>query len=103
VFGGSWGSTLALAYAQTHPERVTELVLRGIFLLRRWEFRWFYQPTAPRAVPRPVGIRRGRSRKAERGDMMQAYLPRLTSDDRATRSRPRAPGRSGKARRATCA
>jgi proline iminopeptidase len=43
VFGGSWGSTLALAYAQTHPRRVTELVLRGIFLLRRSELDWFYQ------------------------------------------------------------
>jgi proline iminopeptidase len=43
VFGGSWGSTLALAYAQAHPARVTELVLRGIFLLRRWEFEWFYE------------------------------------------------------------
>src|SRR5580692_1824648 len=43
VFGGSWGSTLALAYAQAHPDRVTELVLRGIFLLRRWEIDWFYQ------------------------------------------------------------
>src|SRR6476646_6602852 len=43
VFGGSWGSTLALAYGETHPTRVTELVLRGIFLLRRWELEWFYQ------------------------------------------------------------
>src|ERR1700712_4245823 len=43
VFGGSWGSTLALAYAQTHPERVAELVLRGIFTLRREELLWFYQ------------------------------------------------------------
>src|SRR4029078_10692773 len=43
VFGGSWGSTLALAYAETHPERVTELVLRGIFTLRRTELEWFYQ------------------------------------------------------------
>ena len=43
VFGGSWGSTLALAYAQTHPKRVSELVLRGIFMLRRWELEWFYQ------------------------------------------------------------
>ena len=41
VFGGSWGSSLALAYAETHPTRVTELVLRGIFLLRRWELEWF--------------------------------------------------------------
>ena len=43
VFGGSWGSTLALAYAQAHPERVSELVLRGIFTLRRWELLWYYQ------------------------------------------------------------
>ena len=43
VFGGSWGSTLSLAYAQTHPERVTELVLRGIFMLREKELKWFYQ------------------------------------------------------------
>src|ERR1700741_4403344 len=46
VFGGSWGSTLALAYAETHPEHVTELVLRGIFMLRRWELEWFYQQGA---------------------------------------------------------
>jgi proline iminopeptidase len=43
VFGGSWGSTLALAYAQKHPRQVSALVLRGIFLLRRWELEWFYQ------------------------------------------------------------
>ncbi|EQD38970.1 prolyl aminopeptidase, partial [mine drainage metagenome] len=43
VFGGSWGSTLALAYAETYPARVTELILRGIFLLRGWELQWFYQ------------------------------------------------------------
>src|SRR5512143_4291091 len=43
VFGGSWGWTLALAYAETHPQRVTELVLRGIFMLRDWEIEWFYQ------------------------------------------------------------
>src|SRR5687767_8888210 len=43
VFGGSWGSTLALAYAQAHPEPVSALILRGIFLLRRWELEWFYQ------------------------------------------------------------
>src|SRR6185436_18000636 len=51
VFGGSWGSTLALAYAQKHPERVSELVLRGIFLLRRWELEWFYQAGASRFFP----------------------------------------------------
>ena len=51
VFGGSWGSTLALAYAQTHASRVTELVLRGIFMLRRWELEWFYQDGAHRLFP----------------------------------------------------
>ena len=83
VFGGSWGSTLALAYAETHPERVTELVLRGIFLLRHWELDWFYQnPGGAAAIfpdlwehyvaPIP---------EAERGNMIQAYYNRLTSED----------------------
>ena len=53
VFGGSWGSTLSIAYAQTHPERVTELVLRGIFLLRPQEIRWFYQEGEGPAQPKP--------------------------------------------------
>ena len=51
VFGGSWGSTLALSYAQSHPERVTELVLRGIFMLRRKELLWFYQEGASNIFP----------------------------------------------------
>ena len=51
VFGGSWGSTLALAYAEAHPERVSELVLRGIFLLRRWELLWYYQHGASLLFP----------------------------------------------------
>ena len=51
VFGGSWGSTLALAYSQTHPDRVTELVLRGIFLLRKQEIDWFYQRGASVLYP----------------------------------------------------
>src|SRR3954468_11984765 len=51
VFGGSWGSTLALAYAETHPDRVTELVLRGIFLLRKLEIDWFYQGGASMLFP----------------------------------------------------
>ena len=51
VFGGSWGSALALAYAQTHPERVTELVLRGIFMLRRSELGFFYQDGASHLFP----------------------------------------------------
>ena len=89
VFGGSWGSTLALAYAQSHPERVTHLVLRGIFLLRRWELELFYQnPHGAAALypdlwehyiePIPP---------EERGDMMGAYYRRLTSRDPAELSR----------------
>src|SRR5690348_15044442 len=83
VFGGSWGSTLALAYAETHPDRVTELVLRGIFMLRRWELEWFYQnpggagalyPDLWEHYVAPIP-------EAERGDMMTAYYARLTSED----------------------
>ena len=82
VFGGSWGSTLSLAYAQTHPEAVTELVLRGIFLLRRKEITWFYQEGANELFPdtwegylKPIPV-------AERGDLLAAYHRRLTSPDR---------------------
>ena len=85
VFGGSWGSTLALAYAETHPERVRELVLRGIFLCRPSEIKWFYQEGASeifrdvweeylKVIP-----------QGERDDMVSAYHRRLTSDDRAVR------------------
>ena len=89
VFGGSWGSTLALAYAQRHPERVTELVLRGIFLLRRSELHWFYQdplgaaslfPDLWEQYCEPIP-------RAERGDMMAAYYRRLTSRSAAVRVR----------------
>jgi proline iminopeptidase len=85
VFGGSWGSTLALAYAQTHPQHVTELVLRGIFLLRRWEIEWFYQnpggaaaifPDLWESYVAPIP-------SAERADMIKAYYARLTSSDEA--------------------
>jgi proline iminopeptidase len=84
VFGGSWGSTLALAYAETHPERVSELVLRGIFLLRRFELDWFYQSERGAAMVFPdlwkqyVAV----IPPAERGDMMQAYYKRLTSSNK---------------------
>jgi proline iminopeptidase len=89
VFGGSWGSTLALAYAQRHPQRVTELVLRGIFLLRRSELAWFYQdelgaaslfPDLWERYLAPIPVR-------ERGNMMRAYYRRLTSRSAATRAR----------------
>jgi proline iminopeptidase len=83
VFGGSWGSTLALAYAETHPERVTELVLRGIFLLRRSELEWFYQSPLGAAQIYPDLWERYVNviPPAERSDMMQAYYRRLTSTD----------------------
>jgi proline iminopeptidase len=85
VFGGSWGSTLALAYAETHPDRVTELVLRGIFMLRRWELEWFYQEGASRLFPDAWEPYLEAIPEAERGDLIAAYHRRLTSADEATR------------------
>ena len=85
VFGGSWGSTLALAYAQAHPRRVLELVLRGIFMLRDWELRWFYQEGASRLFPEPWEHYVAAIPEAERGDFITAFHRRLTSDDEATR------------------
>jgi proline iminopeptidase len=81
VFGGSWGSTLALAYATTHPERVTELVLRGIFLLRRGELQWFYQEGASWVFPDAWEHYLAPIPEEERGDLMGAYYRRLTCDD----------------------
>ena len=82
VFGGSWGSTLALAYAITHPERVESLVLRGVFLLTQRELRWFYQDGARMLFPdawerflAPIPVE-------ERGDLITAYHKRLTHADR---------------------
>ena len=81
VFGGSWGSTLSLAYSQTHPERCNGLILRGIFMLRSEELRWFYQEGASYIFPdaweeyiKPIPIE-------ERQDFIAAYYKRLTSDD----------------------
>jgi proline iminopeptidase len=81
VFGGSWGSTLALAYAETHPASVTEMVLRGIFLLRKQEIDWFYQRGASAIFPdawehyvAPIPIE-------ERDDLLSAFHHRLTSND----------------------
>ncbi len=85
VFGGSWGSTLALAYAQTHPERVTELVLRGIFTLRRDEVQWFYQRGASWIFPDAWEQFVAPIPQVERGDLVSAYYRRLTSDDPAVR------------------
>lgn len=85
VFGGSWGSTLALAYAETHAERVSELVLRGIFMLRHWELQWFYQSGAHRLFPEAWQPYRDHIPEAERGDFIAAYHARLTSDDEQVR------------------
>ncbi|MEQ8467908.1 prolyl aminopeptidase [Coleofasciculus sp. E1-EBD-02] len=81
VFGGSWGSTLSLAYSQTHPERCRGLILRGIFMLRQKELRWFYQEGASYIFPdawehyiKPIP-------EAERDDFISAYYQRLTSPD----------------------
>lgn len=85
VFGGSWGSTLAMAYAATHPERVTAMILRGVFLLMHHEIQWFYQEGAsnifPDAFERYVSVIPQR----ERGDLVAAFYKRLTSKDRAVR------------------
>ncbi|NCT92261.1 prolyl aminopeptidase [Cellulomonas sp. APG4] len=83
VFGGSWGSTLALAYAQTHPTRVTELVLRGIFTLRRSELDWYYEGGAAALFPDLWESFVAPIPSAERGSMIEAYHRALTDPDPA--------------------
>lgn len=85
VFGGSWGSTLSLAYSQTHPQRCQGLILRGIFLLRKKELFWFYQEGASNIFPdaweeylKPIP-------PEERGDLISAYYKRLISEDEEIR------------------
>ncbi|MEL6138248.1 MAG: prolyl aminopeptidase [Cyanobacteria bacterium J06628_6] len=85
VFGGSWGSTLALAYAQTHPERCDGLILRGIFMLRRKEIRWFYQEGASYLFPDAWEHYLAPIPETERGDLISAYYQRLTSPDPTVR------------------
>jgi proline iminopeptidase len=85
VFGGSWGSTLALAYAAKHPDRVAALVLRGVFLLRQDEITWFYQDGASRIFPDAWDRYVAPIPPAERGDLVAAFHRRLMSEDRATR------------------
>ena len=85
VFGGSWGSTLALTYAQAHPSRVSSLVLRGIFLLRQKEIHWYYQDGASRIFPDAWEGFLAPIPEEERGDLVHAYYRRLTSDDEKVR------------------
>ncbi|MCU1387345.1 MAG: pip [Ilumatobacteraceae bacterium] len=83
VFGGSWGSTLALAYAETHPDRVTELVLRGIFTLRTTELDWFYEGGAAALFPDTWEAFLAPVPEAERGALIQAYHRLLDDPDPA--------------------
>jgi len=83
VFGGSWGSTLALAYAATHPERVDALILRGIFALTKREVRWFYQDGACSLFPDAWERFLAPIPEAERDDLLGAYHRRLTHPDPA--------------------
>jgi proline iminopeptidase len=85
VFGGSWGSALALAYAEVHPERVTELVLRGIFMLRKQEIDWFYQRGASAIFADAWEEYLAAIPASEHGDLLHAYYKRLTSDDAKVR------------------
>ncbi|MEL7540576.1 MAG: prolyl aminopeptidase, partial [Pseudomonadota bacterium] len=85
LFGGSWGSTLALSYAVTHTERVHGLILRGIFLLTEAEIRWFYQDGASRLFPDSYDRYVAPIPEDERDDLLHAFHRRLTGDDRKAR------------------
>jgi proline iminopeptidase len=85
VFGGSWGSTLALAYSQTHPERVSELVVRGIYTLTKPELDWYYQFGVSEMFPDKWERFQAPIPEDERGDMMAAYRRRLTHPERTVR------------------
>lgn len=87
VMGGSWGSTLALAYAITHPERVASLILRGVFLLLRSEIEWFYQSGASNIFPDAFERYASVIPAAERKDLIAAFYKRLLSPDRGVRLR----------------
>lgn len=85
LFGGSWGSTLSLLYAQAYPQHVSALILRGIFLCRQWDMDWLYKEGANRIFPdhwadfiKPIP-------ESERSDMLAAYYARLTGDDELAR------------------
>ena len=98
VFGGSWGSTLSLIYAQHHPDRVLSLVLRGIFMCRTSELHWFYQDGASHIFPDAFEPYRNHIPAEEQGNLIEAYYRRLTSDDVAVR---RAAAKNGRWEMAT--
>ncbi len=85
VFGGSWGSTLGLLYAEAHPRRVLALILRGIFLCRRHEIAWFYQQGASRIFPDYWQDFIAPIPEPERDKLLKAYYERLTGDDELAR------------------
>jgi len=85
LFGGSWGSTLCLTYAETHPQRVLGLILRGIFLCRPWEIYWFYQEGANRLFPDHWQDFIAPIPEPERHDLLQAHYRRLTGEDEIAR------------------
>lgn len=87
VFGGSWGSTLSLAYAESHPEQVLALIVRGIFLGRKKELRWFYQFGAHHLFPDEWEKYIDPIPENERGDLIGAFYRQLTSSDEAVRRR----------------
>jgi len=87
VFGGSWGATLALAYAQTHPERVKSLVLRGIFTLRKSELKFFYQEGASHLFPEAWEEFEAPVPESKRHDMIKAYDALLNSPNEEERNR----------------
>ena len=87
LFGGSWGSTLSLVYAETHPQRVLGLVLRGIFLCRPQEIHWFYQEGANRLFPDYWRDFLAPIPEAERHDLLHAHHRRLTGGDEVARMR----------------
>jgi proline iminopeptidase len=85
IFGGSWGSTLALAYAQTYPDSCEHLFLRGIFLLRKKEIQWFYQYGASRIYPDAFADYLKPIPENERDDLVRAYYKRLTGENEKVR------------------
>lgn len=83
VFGGSWGSTLSLAYAEAHPDRVVGLIIRGIYLSTRAELAWTYTSGADQIWPDSWAAFTAHIPEAERGDLMRAYYERMTGADPA--------------------